>query len=209
MKILVHASPTTLAPFRSPNLGVLCSPRRFYGRELEDWTWAADNDAFSKWDAGRYRAMLEAIRGREGCVFVTAPDVVGDYRVTMQLFAEWRDELADLPVAFVGQDDQERYGVPWDAFEAFFVGGTSSWKMGEGAARLVREAKDRGKHVHMGRVNSHRRLRYAKALGCDSIDGSGFSWFRGDGAPKRDRDRDRLRKFLEHAGAPTQELLVL
>ena len=34
------------------------------------------------------------------------------------------------------------------------------------------EAKARLKWVHMGRVNSLRRLRYASAIGCDSADGT-------------------------------------
>ena len=176
--ILVHASPKTLAPYRSENLGVLCSPRCVYADDIQEWPWAADNDAYSKWDRGRYRDMLERIRQREGCLFVTAPDVVGDAKVTIERFFQWRDELAELPVALVGQDGLESSKTPWDLFGTFFVGGTTEWKMGAQAAHLIREAKDRGKWVHMGRVNSYERSRYAQWLGCDSIDGTQFSWFR-------------------------------
>ena len=50
----------------------------------------------------------------------------------------------------------------------------------------------------MGRVNSHQRLRYARAIGCDSVDGTSFSWF-----------RDRwLGAFLEHAAQPPQGMLT-
>lgn len=174
--ILVHSSPTTLAPYHTENLGVLCSPRRVYGEELNGWPWAADNDAFSKWDEGRYRAMLERIRERDGCLFVTAPDVVGDAGETLRRFTEWRSELDGFPVALVGQDGLSE--PPWDEFDAFFIGGTTEWKMGQQAARLIRDAKERGKWVHMGRVNSYRRARYAWSLDCDSLDGSQFSWFR-------------------------------
>jgi len=177
--ILVHSSPTTLAPYRTENLGVLCSPRRVYGDEMDGWPWAADNDAFSKWDEGRYRDMLDKIRGRRGCLFVTAPDVVGDAILTIRKFEQWWETLneADLPVAYVGQDghDFEPY---WDYFDCLFIGGTTEWKMGPEAAGLIREAKGRGKWVHMGRVNSYERTRYAEWLGCDSIDGTQFSWFR-------------------------------
>lgn len=176
--ILVHASPKTLAPYRSENLGVLCSPRCVYADDIQEWPWAADNDAFSKWDRDKYRAMLERIRQREGCLFVTAPDVVGDAKVTIERFFQWRDELTELPVALVGQDGLESSKTPWDLFGTFFVGGTTEWKMGTQAAHLIREAKDRGKWVHMGRVNSYERSRYAQWLGCDSIDGTQFSWFR-------------------------------
>ena len=111
-----------------------------------------------------------------GCLFVTAPDVVGDAAQTLRNFAEWRSELDGFPVALVGQDG---LGVPpWDEFDALFIGGTTEWKMGAQARRLIREAKERGKWVHMGRVNSYARGRYARWLGCDSIDGTQFSWFR-------------------------------
>lgn len=40
------------------------------------------------------------------------------------------------------------------------------------ATHMALEAKRRGKHVHMGRVNSLRRLRFARDIGCDSVDGT-------------------------------------
>ena len=175
--ILVHASPKTLAPYRTDNLGVLCSPRCVYADDIQDWPWAADNDAFSKWDADKYREMLERIRGRKGMIFVTAPDVVGDALATWRLFEKWWDELNGLPIAYIGQDGHD-FSPPWDFMSALFIGGTTKWKLGKQAANLIREAKERGKWVHMGRVNSYERTRYARWLGCDSIDGTQFSWFR-------------------------------
>lgn len=176
MMILVHSSPTTLAPYRNGHLGVLCSPRRVYGDELQGWTWAADNDAYSKWDAGRYRAMLERIRGREGCLFVTAPDVVGDAPETMRRFAFWRSELDGLPVGLVAQDGLVH--PPWDNFDALFIGGTTEWKLSIAAFRLMREAVERDKWLHMGRCNSIERMKYAMWAGCDSVDGTSLSWYR-------------------------------
>lgn len=46
------------------------------------------------------------------------------------------------------------------------------WKLGEAAAWLVSEARGRGKWVHMGRVNTRARLRRARDVGCDSVDGT-------------------------------------
>lgn len=46
------------------------------------------------------------------------------------------------------------------------------WKVGDAARAIVAEAKQRGKWVHMGRVNSERRFEYARAIGCDSADGT-------------------------------------
>ena len=42
----------------------------------------------------------------------------------------------------------------------------------QGKKAKTAEAKRRGKQVHMGRVNSARRYRYAEAIGCDSADGT-------------------------------------
>jgi len=178
--ILVHASPKTLAPYRTENLGVLCSPRCVYADDIQEWPWAADNDAYLAWNEEKYVAMLDRITGRTGCIFVTAPDVVGDSGMTRELFAMWAPTLRDreLPIAFVAQDGEKIGTVPWDSIAALFIGGTTEFKMGSDAADLIRAGKDRGKWVHMGRVNSYERSRYAQWLGCDSIDGTQFSWFR-------------------------------
>jgi hypothetical protein len=196
--VLVHSSPVTLAAHWRPNLGVLSSPRRFY-TDLGAWPWAADNDAYSAWDETRYCQMLDGIAGLPGCLFVTAPDVVGDWEDTFDRFEVWQPILAelDLPVAYVIQDGQPADWMPWDKIRAVFVGGGDEWKMGDPARRLVREANYRGLWTHMGRVNGHRRVRYAKAIGCDSFDGTSLSWF-----------RDRwLDAFTDHAAADVQLML--
>ena len=51
-------------------------------------------------------------------------------------------------------------------------GGATGWKLGPAAADLAGQARNRGKWVHMGRVNSLRRLSYAQAIGCHSVDGT-------------------------------------
>ena len=56
-------------------------------------------------------------------------------------------------------------------FDVLFIGGSTDWKLGAAARGVVKEAKARGKRVHMGRVNSLRRYRYAEAIGCDTVDG--------------------------------------
>ena len=122
------------------------------------------------------RSGMRGVIGTCSCDSRAAPDVVGDASQTLRNFSEWRSELVGFPVALVGQDGLET--PPWDEFDALFIGGTTEWKMGAQAARLVREGKERGKWVHMGRVNSYERGRYARWLGCDSIDGTQFSWFR-------------------------------
>lgn len=70
------------------------------------------------------------------------------------------------------QDGCDELGVPWDEFEVLFIDGSTEWKIGPVAQRLSAEAKARGKGVHMGRVNSRRRLGVAEWFGCDSADGT-------------------------------------
>lgn len=141
-------------------------------------TWAADNGRFAAperyTDAG-YLAWLRAMPSAS-CLFATAPDVVADAVGTLLLSGPMYRPIreAGYPVALVAQDGLERLQefIPWHDFDALFIGGTTEWKLGEAVHALVAEAKRRGKWVHMGRVNSLRRLRLAQAMGCDSADGT-------------------------------------
>jgi hypothetical protein len=167
-----------------PNLGRLVTPRHFCSlHEHAGWSWAADNDCFQRLDPDAYHAMLDALVGVPGrCLFVTVPDVVGDARGTAHLFEVWWRALArrGLPAALVAQDGLEHLGswlsLAWPRIDALFIGGSTAWKLGPAAEALVLEARRRGKWVHMGRVNSARRIRYASSIGCDSVDGT--KWVR-------------------------------
>jgi hypothetical protein len=79
---------------------------------------------------------------------------------------------AGFPAALVAQDGLEDLPISWRSFDALFLGGTTHWKLGAAAARLAQQARRRGLWVHMGRVNSLRRLRYAQLIGCHSADGT-------------------------------------
>ena len=163
---------------RSPYLGRLVAPRdRTTPRPGE--RWAGDNDAFLAWDEARFLAMLDRLANIPGCLFIATPDVIGDARATLDRFDEWRPAVADrgFPVALVGQDGAEDLALPWGQFSALFVGGTTDWKLSAAVADLCAEAKARGKWLHIGRVNSQKRLRIAYDLGADSIDGTRWSRF--------------------------------
>lgn len=97
-----------------------------------------------------------------------------DAVATLDRSLPWLPKIRALgiPAALAVQDGQESLPVPWDVVDVLFIAGTTEWKLGPHARRLVREAKQRGKAVHMGRVNSGRRFRYAEAIGCDSVDGT-------------------------------------
>ena len=113
---------------------------------------------------------------------MTVPDVVADAQATARLFEVWWRAPArrGLPAALVAQDGLEQLGcwlaLAWPRIDALFIGGSTAWKLGPSAEALALEAKRRGKWVHMGRVNSARRIRYAASIGCDSVDGT--KWVR-------------------------------
>lgn len=125
----------------------------------EWWAWLASRP----WD-------------RSLCRFAVAPDVVGDAAATLERSAPWLPRIRDLglPAAFVAQDGLEDLDVPWSTFDVLFVGGSTDWKLGPAARELVAEARRRGKGIHVGRVNSRRRFRYAEAIGGPdvSVDGT-------------------------------------
>lgn len=167
-----------------PHFGQFLCPRS--RNRITAPRWAADNAAFSKFDADAYRRMVALILAIPASVphrrpiFVTVPDVVGDAHRTRHLFAEWYSmELRGLglPLAYVLQDGERADFVPWPLIVAVFVGGSTAFKVGAEARALVASAQARGKWVHMGRVNTVRRLMYAQQIGCDSVDGSGFARF--------------------------------
>jgi hypothetical protein len=169
-----------------PTVGRLIAPRSGNAIDVvaaSGRPWAADNDAFAAWDTGRYWSMLGRISraDRSRLIWVTAPDVVADARGTLNRWHEWQPQLdyLGLPIAFVGQDGIETLAdeIPWHEIAGWFIGGSTEWKLSAASESLAREAKARGKWLHMGRVNSQRRMRHALEIGCDSIDGGQFSMF--------------------------------
>ena len=182
MMVLVTKHITNLSKYGQHNIGRLVQPRHFPRiADTPRWgyLWAADNDAFNNFHAGRYVKMLDKCEGVPGCLFVTAPDVVGDAVATRELLHIWTHPLLskNLPIGYVLQDGQQAKDIPWHILSAVFIGGSTEFKLGPLARELVLEAKDKGLWVHMGRVNSQGRIRYAKSIGVDSIDGSSMARF--------------------------------
>jgi hypothetical protein len=139
--------------------------------------YACDNGKYGKgWPgAEKWFTWLTATverYGAERCIFATAPDVPFDGEATYHESLPWLPLIRGLgvPAAYVEQGTGPP--PPWDEFDCLFLGGTTEWKTGPEAARLAREAKAKGKTVHMGRVNSRKRLVIAMDMGCDTADGT-------------------------------------
>lgn len=142
--------------------------------------WAADNGRFGKGWPGEdeWWAWLgrEVARyGAGSCLFATAPDVIGDFVATWDMGRHLLGRIRSLgiPAAYVAQDGSAPdWLIPWDDLDVLFLGGSTEFKLGPHAEALAAEAVRRGKWVHMGRVNSLRRLRLAQQWGCSSVDGT-------------------------------------
>jgi hypothetical protein len=185
--LATQAEPQMLA-YSHPHLGRLVQP--FHYPRIADTAgrgvpWAADNAAFGGFEGQtveRFCRMVPALCGLPNCLFVVCPDVVGDAEATDGLFAEWspRIRALGLPLAYVLQErgeDVDPRRIPWSEVEAIFIGcAADRVKLGPSVRTVARLAKERGKWVHMGRVNSARRITYAQEIGCDSVDGT--SWVR-------------------------------
>ena len=178
MYLATSSSPDIDAAMSDGLLGRVCTPAG--GTREKRGAWCADNGAFSdKWDADKWWAFLvRNAPDAASCLFAALPDIVGDWEGTLVRSMPWVSQVRALgyPVAIVLQDGATPETVPWGRIDAVFVGGSTEWKLGLQARRIVAEAKRRGLWAHMGRVNSERRLRYAKHIGCDSADGTYLSF---------------------------------
>lgn len=182
--------------YASAHLGRLITPRHIGSvqRTIDlGILVAADCDGYNGTNAAKYEHMLDHLAGMD-LAFVVVPDKREDAAATRALWDEWapRVRAHGLRLAYVLQDGETIDAVPWTELDAVFVGGSTRWKLGAEARALVREAKRRGKYVHMGRVNTLSRLRYAFRLGCDSVDGSAWAKFSDTKLPRALRLLDRL-----------------
>lgn len=157
--------------------------------------WALDNGAFKAWRSGkpfdseRFSAALSAAVKPD---FVCLPDIVAGGLASLDLSLTWAPKAASYghKLALVVQDGMTEQNVD-DALSGgepvgvIFVGGTLAWKLKTGA-QWVRFAHERGMRCHVGRVGTAKRVRWAKRIGCDSID-SCLPLF----------SRDNLRVFVE------------
>lgn len=132
--------------------------------------------------------VLNWCRDEEGKLYC-----VGDAEATIERGRKWFGKIRKLgyKVALVAQDGLTPEMVPWEEIDVIFIGGSDDYKVGTappprkralkangeplgqpGCLEIIREAKRRGKWVHLGRVNSHCRYRFAHMVGADSADGT-------------------------------------
>lgn len=182
------STPEVRDAMRAGLLGCITTPRQ--GNRIPDGTlWAADNGRFGDgwrgyddWWSWLQRRVAEY--GPDRCLFAVAPDRPFDAAGTLEDSLPWlpRIRALGIPAGFAAQNGSEDGEglIPWDELGpdgVVFLAGDDEWKLGDGAAKVADEARHRGLWVHMGRVNTRRRLRIAEVRGCSSVDGTTFAQF--------------------------------
>lgn len=168
---------------RRPDLCSIQTPMQ--GNRVPDDTEAcADNSCFGdKFPGyGRWISWLEKMSGEaDRFRFVVAPDVFlpdrgrGDAAATLKRSLPWLPAIRALgfPAAFVSQEGSDQPGlIPWDDIDCLFIGGADAWKWGPEVRDLIVRAKELGKWVHIGRVNSWEHVLASVNRGADSADGT-------------------------------------
>lgn len=192
----MYLSPTTSETVLSHGdvFGILESPRT--KRNITGWIekgfyWAYDNDAFTGFDEDAWLEGLDRHEQfRSSCVFIVCPDYLGDKVKTLERFEKYYPVIEDWPVAFVTQDGTTSKDLPWEHITAVFVGGTDKHKLGAEAGAIIREAEIRQKWIHVGRVNSKKRM--MKFWRANSWDGTTLA-FEPSGADKIARTVRQIR----------------
>jgi hypothetical protein len=184
MKILVSgATGTHRRYWDNPNFGFLVTPRSGRVQEITATgkVWGVDNEAFGGWGKQKELSFSKLLgrlcehRPHSELKFVACPDAVADCTTTRERFGRWGPIIRScgLPVGYVFQDGE--CDIPWDRIDALFIGGSTEWKLSQQTDEAIAEAKRLGKWVHVGRVNTLRRMRHFHEVGVDSFDGTAFS----------------------------------
>lgn len=135
--------------------------------------WMLDNGAFTnKFKLKKWIKVLNELKPyTSSCKGIVIPDVLYDAKKTLDAFYKFVGHVdSKYPIAFVAQNGIENIKIPWDEFDALFIGGDNKFKMS--SIDLIFDAKSRGKWVHVGRVNSQKRIEFFWMA--DSCDGTHF-----------------------------------
>lgn len=168
-------APNMLAKATPDKWGLIRTPAG--GRTIvpDGFRWIADNGCFTEsWREGEWLSWLDGMMDyRLHCIMATAPDAVGDAVTTLERFTHYASVLrvAGWQVGLVAQDGLESLSWPID-YDALFIGGSTEWKLSDAADYCIRKAKQNGRWVHVGRVNSRKRIRHFQLIGVDSCDGT-------------------------------------
>lgn len=164
-------------------------PYPFLPYALDNGAWPAFKNG-REWEEDRWRRLLRwaALSGQRP-LWVLVPDVVGQRDATIERWSRFAPEVTAFGwrPAFALQDGMTFEDVPTRDC-VLFVGGGDVWK--ENAIRPW--AAEFPGRIHVGRVNTWRRLWKCFEAGVTSVDGS--RWF-----TKKGGQAAELVRFLAHA----------
>jgi hypothetical protein len=210
MRVLVANNRTKRAhemAKRLGNMGHLYSPGYQRAQTYEHLPYALDNGRFiawknkAEWDRVAYTKLLQwAFEVDRSPLWALVPDVVADKEGTLEEWQYWYPRLRGFPwpIAFAVQDGMEPEDVPSTA-QVIFIGGSTEFKM-----KAIRPFCEAFPRVHVGRVNTLKRLIYCYRAGVESVDGT--SWFI---APEKWRDLERFLVAQNNNNILPQEVLAL
>ena len=173
----------------------------------EGMRYALDNGAWSAFvqqqpfDEEAFLVALEKLG--EGADWIVLPDIVAGGLASLDFSLKWKERLRGMPTRMLiavqnGMQIDDVASLLCPAV-GIFIGGTTEWK--EATAHAWGSlARRRHCHLHVGRVNSARRIRICAAAGADSFDGSGVSRY-SKSLPRLDRAIRQADMFAAAAGS--------
>jgi len=193
--LYLSSSYTNLKPSLRPRFGYMLNVNRKIGQELEAvrYPWMLDNGAFSEaWNEDTWRKRLEKLSPyADTCIAAIVPDMILDATATLARWHVYAPEVKALgyKAAFATQNGCTVGMVPWDEMDVLFIGGSDAHRVRE-CWPLIAEAKRRSMWVHVGRVNSAKRIQ--QFCVADSVDGTHLS------VEPSVRNQEKLLWAIEH-----------
>jgi hypothetical protein len=172
---------TTLAALRGAGWRLLVSATGVW--RTEGFPYALDNGAWTSFQQGRpfdeglFTGLVAQLGA--GADWVVAPDIVAGGLKSLAYTEAWLPRLTQYHALVAVQDGMEEADVRpllSPGRVGLFVGGSTEWKVATIPqwGRLAREA---GCYLHVGRVNTAKRMRLCMVSGANSFDGTSVTKF--------------------------------
>ncbi|MGP5108950.1 MULTISPECIES: hypothetical protein [Pseudomonas] len=155
--------------------GVLRTEGMRYALDNGAWTAFQQGEAFDEVAFGRAVDLLG-----EKADWIVLPDIVAGGMASLEFSLRWLERLKGIPTKLLlavqnGMQPDDVRELLSPAI-GIFVGGDTEWKLGTlNTWGLL--ARRRNCHLHVGRVNSARRITLCAAAGVNSIDGTSATRF--------------------------------
>lgn len=171
-----------LAALRANGWRLLVSPKNGHSKVNGDFRYGVDNGAWwayqnkQSFDSAAFERVLVKFGDRAD--WIVLPDIVAGGLASLAFSLSWVDRVQrhgrlmllpvqdGMAVGDVRPHLSERVGI--------FIGGGTEWKLAMMAA-WGELAAEIGCYLHVGRVNTERRIALCAAAGADSFDGTSAS----------------------------------